>query len=220
MISHSSRARLTFAATLFIISLFLIQPASAGLLPGAFVHTGLSIPNAPDEFKDNWHPGTNLGAGALLPFIGPLNLRIEAGYHHFSFNDGNDRTPAGVGYTGYEVRDSEGSTAFSMLASAQLGIPTLSSWKPFGVLGIGYTHFQSGDYTLRLYRSGTYEDIPLGGISEDAFTWMIGAGFTQRLLPLIALWAEVDYLVAQTDDVGDGDATKFIPVKIGVKIGG
>lgn len=164
----------------------------------------LSIPTAPDGFKDSFKNGYHglIGVGYDVSPMFELVGKVE--YHSFSF----DFDEAGMdGYSG-------GTNKMWMYGADAKWNPSVPSlpFSPYVLGGLGFATFEQSEFDgpASLGLSLLNEMIPE---SQTEFYWNLGGGVNLATSPVLSLFAQARYVSIQTE----GESSSFIPVSVGVK---
>jgi hypothetical protein len=183
---------------------FLITFAVVGMLCAAvsaqapaspvsiYVGGGLSMPMAPDGFKDYWKMGFNgmVGAGYGLS---PAFQIVAKGEYHMLPLDVDSVEGGDLGFLMFGV---DGRFA--------IGLPA-APIKPFVLGGLGMANISASDIT-----KGEYT-VLFGDVTK--FYFNVGAGVEFKAGPKMSLFAQARYVDVMTE----GDALAFIPFTVGLK---
>ncbi|MCK4856721.1 MAG: porin family protein, partial [candidate division Zixibacteria bacterium] len=161
----------------------------------------LSLPNAPDDFKDSFKTGYH-GLVGLGYKMGPgFQLVGKAEYHKFAFDF--------AGLSGVDGGDSkmwmfggDGRLAFDLPAAPI---------KPFAFVGIGIANIKQsefgGNVTLATALNDALPD------TQNKVYYNIGAGVELKAGPSFNLFVQGRYVSIATE----GNSTSFIPITVGLK---
>ncbi|HWR81994.1 MAG TPA: outer membrane beta-barrel protein [Candidatus Deferrimicrobium sp.] len=161
----------------------------------------LSLPNAPEGFKESFNSGYHglVGIGYKL---GPgFQLVGKAEYHKFSSDlsgfPGVDGGDANVWLFGGDGR-------------LALGLP-VAPIKPFGLLGFGLATIDQSDFsgpvTLIAAIPESYPD------KQSKLYYNFGAGVEFKFGPAVNLFVQGRYVSVSSE----GGSTGFVPVTVGLK---
>jgi hypothetical protein len=157
---------------------------------------GLGIPL--DEFDDNakigWH---GLAAISFVPNGWPVGIQIDGSYQQFSLED-----DVVAGFSGLKNRFimGTGNLVFKFKSSEE------STFRPYIIGGAGV-------YNQKITGSDDPNDVLPGGTTD--FGINVGAGFDFKAGGA-GLFVEGRF----HDVFNDGTNTKFIPITVGIRLGG
>lgn len=161
----------------------------------------LSLPNAPDDFKDSFKTGFH-GLVGLGYKMGPgFQLVGKAEYHKFAFD-----------FTGLSGLDGGDSKMWMFGGDGRLafGLPA-APIKPFVFGGVGLASIKYDDFggnvTLATARNDALPD------TQNKVYYNIGAGVELKAGPSFSLFAQGRYVSIATE----GNSTSFIPITVGLK---
>ncbi len=172
-------------------------PAPFSLYAGG----ALSLPNAPDYFKDSFKTGYHglVGVGYKL---GPgFQVVGKAEYHKFAFDF--------TGLSGVDGGDNkvwmfggDGRLAFDLPAAPI---------KPFAFVGVGIANIKRSDFDGNVTLATELNDaLP---DTQNKVYYNIGAGVELKFGPSFNLFVQGRYVSIATE----GNITSFIPITVGLK---
>jgi opacity protein-like surface antigen len=161
-----------------------------------YVGGGVSIPNAPDRFKD----GMKMGFHGM----GGIEAKASTGFSLLFLADYNRFSPDVEGIDGGEVSV----LTFTLNAKLGLGVPA-APIKPYIFGGIGLANTSASDF------SGTVPDdvnvVTMESKTNACFN--VGGGLQFKAGPAAAIFIQARYMIIATE----GDATKYFPITVGFK---
>jgi Outer membrane protein beta-barrel domain len=153
---------------------------------------GLSMPMAPDLFKDYWKMGFNGMLGAGYGLTPAFQIVAKGEYHMFPL----------------DVEGVEGADISILMFGADgrfaVGLPA-APIKPFFLVGAGMAKLSASDL-----ESGAFT---VGFPEETDFYFNAGAGVEFKVGPKANLFVQARYV----DVMSEGEATAFIPFTVGLK---
>lgn len=179
---------------------------------GGGAQGGVSIAAFPEPVRDIYSIGVGGGAHALLDVTDAFGIRLNADYTWFA-SDKKKLLDKFVFIPETENPVAEGFNAsfFSVSANAIGRIDAGSSWRPYGLAGLG-AHFTTvSDMTLR--SNGETLLSVTGDGTETHFSANLGVG-TEFLVGNVRLFAEAKYVVIFTPEKN----TSYFPLTIGVTL--
>ena len=155
---------------------------------------GVPLDNFDDEAKLGWH---GIAAVSIVPNGWPVGIQIDGSYQQFSLEDDTF-----VGFSGLKNRllMGTGNIVFKFKSSDE------STFRPYLIGGVGV-------YNSKVTGSDDPGDVLPGG--ETNFGLNAGAGFDFKAGGA-GLFIEGRF----HDIFDDGADTKFIPISIGLRLGG
>jgi len=166
----------------------------------------LSIPTAPDSFKDTFKNGYHGMLGVGFDVSPMLELVGKVEYHTFKFDfDGSE-----VFSTDY----SGGTNKMWMFGGDLKFSPSLPALpvSPYVLGGLGLANIKQSEFdgptslALDLFNEAISD-------SQTKLYWNMGAGFTLKTGPAFSLFAQARYVNITTE----GESSAFIPVTVGLK---
>lgn len=160
-----------------------------------YIGGGVSLPNAPDGFKDGFKTGYHGMGGIEANAFTGFSLLFLADYNRFS----------------PDVEDVDGGEvsllAFTLNAKLGLGVPA-APMKPYLFGGIGLANISQSDYKdiLPEVEVSTYA-------SKTNACFNVGAGLEFKAGPSAAIFVQGRYMVITTE----GDATTYLPITVGFR---
>ncbi len=172
-------------------------PAPFSLYAGG----ALSLPNAPDDFKDSFKTGYH-GLVGLGYKMGPgFQLVGKAEYHKFAFD-----------FTGRSGIDGGDNKMWMFGCDGRLAIDLPAApIKPFAFVGVGIANIKQsefgGNVTLATELNDALPD------TQNKVYYNIGAGIELKFGPSFNLFVQGRYVSIATE----GNSTSFIPITVGLK---
>jgi opacity protein-like surface antigen len=166
----------------------------------------ISMPQSPDEFKDNFKTGWHFQVG--FGWKAAPNLQVVPKIEYQNFAIDYDESP--VFSTTYGI---EGGNSKMWLFGADgrysFGLPA-APLKPFALGGFGLANISQSDFEgtdplVTAYNAASE--------SQTKFYWNIGGGVDLKTGPAWSLYAQLRYVSVATE----GDSFGFIPLTLGVK---
>jgi len=183
----------------FALSVSAQAPAPFSLYAGG----ALSLPNAPDGFKDTFKTGYH-GLVGLGYKMGPgFQLVGKVEYHKFSYDFGY------VGISGVDGGDSK-LWMFGGDGRFAFGLPA-APIKPFAFAGAGIANIKQSDFGGNLTLASSI--TPSFPESQNKAYYNLGAGVEFKAGPSFNLFVQGRYVSIATE----GDNTTFIPITVGLK---
>ncbi len=158
-----------------------------------YIGGGVSLPNAPDFFKDYWKTGYHGLAGVGFKAFPGFSLVGNAEYHTFPID------AEGVEGGNFNT------FLFTVNGRLALGVPA-APLKPFILGGIGLANVSISDITAG---DKTFEFLG----SETDLCFSIGGGLEFKAGPAAAIFVQGRYVIINTE----GDAITYIPITVGFK---
>jgi outer membrane protein with beta-barrel domain len=155
---------------------------------------GVPLGTFDDNAKLGWH---GLAAVSFVPNGWPVGIQIDGSYQQFNLDDG-----ANPGFSGLKNRFimGTGDLVFKFKSSEE------SSFRPYLIGGVGV-------YNQKVTGSDNANSLVQGGTTD--FGLNAGAGFDIKTSG-IGLFLEGRF----HDVFNDGENTKFIPITLGIRLGG
>ncbi len=153
---------------------------------------GLSMPMAPDLFKDYWKMGFNGMLGVGYGVTPAMQIVAKGEYHMFPLDV--------AGVEGGDIS----MLMFGADARFAVGLPA-APIKPFFLVGVGMAKLSASDVT----RGTLHASFP----DETDFYFNAGAGVEFKAGPKMSLFAQARYV----DVMAEGDAIAFVPITVGLK---
>jgi len=174
-------------------------PAPFSLYAGG----ALSLPNAPDDFKDSFKTGYHglVGVGYKL---GPgFQVVGKAEYHKFSYN---------FDFAGLSDVDGGDSKMWMFGGDGRLALDLPAApIKPFAFVGVGIANIKQSDFGGNVTLATALNDaLP---DTQNKVYYNIGAGVELKFGPSFNLFVQGRYVSIATE----GDKTTFIPITVGLK---
>jgi hypothetical protein len=180
----------------FVVGMLLYAPALRAQGAEFSLGGGVGVPldNFDDEAKLGWH---GIAAVSFVPEGWPVGIQIDGSYQQFSLEDDTF-----VGFSGLKNRllMGTGNIVFKFKSSEE------STFRPYLIGGVGV-------YNSKVTGSDDPGDVLPGG--ETNFGLNAGAGFDFKAGGA-GLFIEGRF----HDIFDDGADTKFIPISIGLRLGG
>jgi hypothetical protein len=180
----------------FVVGMLLYAPALRAQGAEFSLGGGVGVPldNFDDEAKLGWH---GIAAVSFVPDGWPVGIQIDGSYQQFSLEDDTF-----VGFSGLKNRllMGTGNIVFKFKSSEE------STFRPYLIGGVGV-------YNSKVTGSDDPGDVLPGG--ETNFGLNAGAGFDFKAGGA-GLFIEGRF----HDIFDDGADTKFIPISIGLRLGG
>ncbi len=166
-----------------------------------YVGGALSLPNAPDDFKNSFKTGYH-GLVGLGYKMGPgFQLVGKAEYHNFSF-DFADLSGLEGGNSRVWMFGGDGRLA--------LGLPA-APIRPFGFVGLGIANVKRSEFDGPLTLTAALNDaLP---DAQNKVYYNIGGGVELKFGPSLNLFVQGRYVSVATE----GDNTTFVPITVGLK---
>lgn len=163
-----------------------------------YVGGGMSFPQTPSEFNDNFKTGWHGMAGVSMSVFPRISAMGKIVYHNFS----NDLDQVDGG----ELKV----TMFGVDARANLGVPTMPI-SPVLFGGIGFANLKQASYNI-----AWQPEIGMDFTLEDQtkFYYNIGGGLEWSLMPAISAFAQATWITVSTD----GDSAGLWCLTGGVKL--
>lgn len=189
--------------------------AALAELPNFYVHTGVSRPLAPTEFKDSYRTGVNVGAAAGKELAKWLELDAHFAYHGATFDVNDYRSTLDPETSDDYVIDGGPSHMISTMIRARLTMPSPegSAMRSYFYAGGGLTHHRSKDINVLGPEVDGSLDYVVPGTSETVPGVCGGIGI-EYSVETTTLFLELGLLGAFTE----GEATLLLPLKFGVAI--
>lgn len=161
----------------------------------------LSLPNAPDDFKNSFKTGYH-GLVGLGYKMGPgFQLVGKAEYHKFAFDF--------AGLSGVDGGDSR-VWMFGSDGRLALGLPA-APIKPFVFAGIGIANIKQSEFGGNQFLATELnEALP---DTQNKVYYNIGGGVELKFGPSLNLFVQGRYVSVATE----GDKTTFVPITVGLK---
>ena len=161
----------------------------------------LSLPNAPDGFKDSFKTGFH-GLVGLGYKMGPgFQLVGKAEYHKFAFDF--------TGLSGVDGGDNK-MWMFGGDGRLALGLPA-APIKPFAFVGIGIANIKQSEFGGNPSLASSI--TPSFPESQNKIYYNLGGGVELKFGPSFNLFVEGRYVSIATE----GDKTTFVPITVGLK---
>ncbi len=161
----------------------------------------LSLPSAPDGFKDSFKTGYH-GLIGLGYKMGPgFQLVGKAEYHKFAFDF--------AGLSGVDGGDSK-MWMFGGDGRFALGLPA-APVKPFVFGGVGIANIKQSDFGGNLSLASSL--TPSFPESQNKVYYNFGGGVELKTGPGFCLFVQGRYVSIATE----GNSTSFIPITVGLK---
>lgn len=169
-----------------------------------YVGGALSLPNAPDAFKNTYKTGFHGFAGVGFSVMPKLQLVAKGELNSFSFDFDQNAMP-GISEGGKQnIWMFGGDARFSM------GVPA-APFKPFGFAGAGFANVKTTDFGGTDLSLATSLNSSLESMTK--MYWNIGLGAEFKSGPAMSLFVQARYVNIATE----GDAMQFIPISVGLK---
>lgn len=160
-----------------------------------YIGGGVSLPNAPDLFKDGYKTGYHGMGGIEAKAFTGFSLLFLADYNRFS--------PDVEGMDGGEIS----LLTFTLNAKLGLGVPA-APIKPYLFGGIGLANTSVSDFTV------TIPDVTITTLgSETNACFDVGAGLEFKAGPSAAIFVQGRYMIIASK----GDAITYFPITVGFK---
>jgi hypothetical protein len=198
--------RKLFLALIILLAFGITASAQVPTPFSIYAGGAISLPQSPDQFKNNfkngWHGMVGLG-WKLMPSLQAV-AKVELHSFAVDFENQNLVTSAPnlAGGTNRMLM-------FGLDGRYAVGVPA-APLKPFILVGGGLAHISSTDYTGDPLATSLNTDLP------DPITkvyWNIGAGLEFKGAPFMGMFAQVRYVSVATDN----GASTFVPITIGFK---
>ena len=184
-----------------VIALALGVSAQAPTPFSLYAGGALSLPSAPDGFKDGYKTGYHGLAGLGYKFGPAFQMVGKAEYHKFAFDFGGVSGIDG-GDTRMLMFGGDGRFAF--------GLPA-ASIKPFAFAGAGIANIKQSSFGGNLLLAAGF--TPTASESQSKMYYNFGAGVEMKVGPTMNLFVQGRYVNFATD----GESTAFIPITLGLK---
>jgi len=163
----------------------------------------LSLPTAPDSFKEGFKTGYHGLLGLGFDLMPTLELVGKFEYHAFKVDFDESMSE----YSG-------GTNKLMMFGADAKWNPSLPALpiSPYVLGGIGFANIKQSEFdgppsmALSFMNEMVQED-------QTEFYWNLGGGMELATSPMLSLFAQVRWVQIQTE----GEASSFVPVSIGLK---
>jgi opacity protein-like surface antigen len=185
-----------------------------------YLDAGTAFPTAPPEFSDFWKTGITIGGGFGLRLSPFWEVATVAHYQRLPADEEGQidglllSGPGGVlEIAGIDGRDVNAIALVSEIR-AHVGRPG-SAWDPFLAFGAGFFRVSTTDATV------TSTDPRVGAVTvlgdtDSALAATVGGGMQYAVSPGWRIVLDSIYTIGFTDQ----SSTEFLPLRIGVAIGG
>lgn len=182
------------------------QVSTPGLPFSVYAGGALSLPSAPEGFRDGWKFGYHGMIGAGFNVAPRIQMIGKIEYHKFQ---SDLDTFGGSSVDGGGIK----TLLFGVDGRINLGAPIVPI-KPFAVGGIGMASVSQDEYssTDPMVASSLNSGSSTETVSKVYFNF--GAGVEFSLAPKASLFVQARYVNIATD----GSSTGFIPVTVGLKL--
>ncbi|HOP06971.1 MAG TPA: outer membrane beta-barrel protein [candidate division Zixibacteria bacterium] len=185
-------------ATALVVLLAVSASAQVSSPIKLYAGGGISFPQTPDEFSDNFKTGWH-GMGGISMLVFPrVSAMGKVMYNQFS----NDLDQVDGG----ELKV----TMFGADARVDLGFPTMPI-KPIVFGGIGLANVKLASYDISGLTEG---DIDFALEDQTKFYYNIGGGLEWKLMPAVSAFGQATWITIATD----GDNSSFWSLTAGVKL--
>lgn len=164
---------------------------------------GLSGPQGPDAFSDNYKKGFHAMAGAGLSVFPKIEAVPKIQY--LSFGEDLDE------FSGGKIK----AALFGIDGKATFSVPTFPI-APYAIAGIGLAKLSQGDIQSDIQELSQEMSIE----DQTKFYWNAGLGVQWKFMLAVSLFAQVHWTYIKTNEEASGfDAdTKFWSGTVGVKL--
>lgn len=199
-----------FVALMMLMFGALSAPAQVRFGGGA--QGGVSVAAFPEPVKEIYSIGVGGGVHGRVDVSDAFAIRLNADYMRFAADkDKLVNRFVTIPELGNLTAEGFNASFFSVAANAVGKITTGSSWRPYGLAGIG-AHFTSvSDMTLK--SNGQTILTATGNGTETNFSLNVGIG-SEFAVGGVKLFAEAKYVTIFTS----GKNTSYIPVTVGVTL--
>jgi len=203
------------AAGLLFIVLAGARLGIAAELPNFYIHTGISRPVTPAEFKDNYRTGVNVGVAVGKQLMNFLEGDFYLVYHGTTFDPNNYRSTFDPDTRDlYSIEGGSTHTLGAMIRARWImPSPEESRVQSYVYLGGGLVHHSTGDVDVLGPAVDGSQDFSEPGGSDTVPGLCGGIGFEYHVESTV-LFLELGVFSAFTE----GDATMLLPLKFGIAI--
>jgi opacity protein-like surface antigen len=191
-----------------LVALMLFAVGAQAQMPSSpvsfYVGGALSLPSAPDTFKDSYKNGFHGFAGIGLNAMPMLQFVGKAEFNSFGFNFDSYGSP------GLDEGGKQQIWMFGGDARLAPGVPA-SPFKPFALAGIGMASVKTSDFSGSDLTLATSVNSQLESVTK--MYWNIGLGMEFKSGPAMSFFVQGRYVNITTE----GDPIKFIPISLGLK---
>ena len=182
-----------------------------------YIAGGLALPSGPEDFRDNWNLGLNLGGGIGFSLSSAVSIAFSGEYAFFPIDETEMLKKAGASGTGVSVTIDGGTLSILTLAGnvKLLLIPTPGSTAPYFVAGAGFFSLSASDARISASYLGSSSSVTVKFDNESAFYASVGAGMDIPMNEKTSVFFEGRYSIGFTK----GENTSYIPIKAGIRIG-
>ncbi|MBD3383878.1 outer membrane beta-barrel protein [candidate division KSB1 bacterium] len=185
------------------------SPLYAQMMPHFFINGGMAMPMGPDEFKDYWKTGFNVGGGAEFAFGPNMKLVGTVDYTSFGINEDELLDEFAMGVSGISV-DGGSLSSIAVLANVKFSIaPPMSPISPYLIGGAGMFFLSGGEADIK-YQGMTMSTIE--SETDNYFGVGVGAGVDLTISPNMSLFIEGKYNIAFAEE----DNMSYLPIKAGL----
>lgn len=189
--------------------------AGAAELPNFYIHTGVSRPAAPTDFKETYRTGVNVGLAVGKQLTNFLECDVHFAYHGTTFDVNSFRGTLDPETSESYIFDGSPTHIISTMLRAKLLMSTTegSSMRSYFYAGGGVMYRNTKDINALATKvdAPPYSTVP--GTQETVFGACGGLGIEYRIETTV-LFLELGILVGMTE----GDATVILPLKFGIAI--
>ncbi len=197
---------------LLIISALLILPsclfAQDEGRPQMLFNSGLTVQLGPEQFRDNWYPGFNFGAGLdiYMSYKWDLNLSFE--YQRFFLKEDNYKEANGFGN---EITiNGNSATVFTANLNGKIILVEEGTKIPYLIVGLGL--FKYSEAQMEIYEGHRSIETRFSH-RKYSLGLNTGIGIELPIHLRFHLFGELKYHIGFTENI-----TQIIPIKIGFKL--
>lgn len=192
-----------------------VHVAGAAEIPNIYLHTGVSRPLAPTEFKDSYRTGVNVGVAAGWQITTFLECDMHVSYHSTTFDASNYRNTLDPETADEYVIDGGPTHLIGAMIRAKLWMPSpeRSAMRSYFYAGGGLAYHSSSDIEVLGPDEQGSQDYVEPGTSGTVPGACGGLGL-EYSIETTTLFLELGVFGAFTE----GDATMVLPLKFGVAI--
>ena len=196
----------TLAALLVLSAVSVAQVSTPGLPFSVYAGGALSLPNAPEGFRDGWKFGYHGSLGVGFNVAPRVQMIGKVEYHKFQ---SDLDTFGGSSVDGGGIK----SVMFGVDGRLNLGAPIVPI-KPYAIGGVGIASVSQDEYTSSDPMVASSLNSGSSSETQSKVYFNFGAGVEFTLAPKASLFVQARYVNIATD----GASTGFIPVTVGLKL--
>lgn len=172
------------------------------------------MPLNPEDFREFWQFGFNVGAGVGISVWKDLEIVGTFAYHRLPFDDNEFLNEAGA--IGVDIAIDGGAiTLTALVARLKYNYPSEAWIQPYLLAGFGAHRRTFDDLDVDVLAGTDLQSFTSTGEDETAFGLDIGGGLGFPVLPGVQAFVEGGYTLVFMED----DQIRYFPFRFGVAVG-